>query len=57
MRLSFLAKNNKAEKQEQFKDQYVFTMRADIELLRVEQWLMVSTIWSGIVFGLLDCYV
>ena len=50
-------KNNKAEKQEQFKDQYVFTMMADIEPLRVEQWLMVSTIWSGIAFSLLDCYV
>ena len=50
-------KNNKAEKQEQFKDQYVFTMMVDIELFRVEQWLMVSTLWSGIVFSVLDCYV
>ena len=50
-------KNNKAEKQEQFKDQYVFTIMVDIDLFRVEQWLMVSTIWLGIVFGLLDCYV
>ena len=50
-------KNNKAAKQEQFKDQYVFTMMADIESLRVERWLMVSTIWSGIAFSLLDFYV
>ena len=50
-------KNNKAEKQEQLKDQYVFMMMIDIELFRVEKWLMVSTLWSEIVFNLLDCYV